>query len=457
MSTDKTSGPPRSGALAWYAVIILMLAQTVSFIDRMIMGLLVGPIRQSFDISDTQYSLLAGFAFALMYSVAGIPLARVADRHSRKKLIAISIAAWSIMTALCGAAKGFWSLFAARVGVGIGEAGLSPAAYSIITDYFDKKSLARALSIYTLGVTIGSGLAYIIGGWVVSLTMKVGTVVLPVLGETEGWQLTFFIVGLPGLIVGLLVLLIREPARRGLLTDSGDKGEKTHVPISEAIKFILSRRQALVTHIVGASTFVMVVYSVNYWGPEYLMRTFAFERGDAGRSFGVLMMFAGTSGLLAGGALGDRWFSKGIPDAYTRVILLSMACMLPFVVALGFVTSPVLGMICLGVAIFFSAFQGGLSGGLIQLITPNQLRGQTVALYFLASSLVGMGLGPTALAMVTDYVFQSDAALNKSLALFGAIAIPLAAIIMMIGRPAVRRAVEDARSWEDCAAAVPGR
>nr|WP_321360368.1 MFS transporter [uncultured Hyphomonas sp.] len=436
---------PRSGFYAWYAVIILMLAQTVSFIDRMVMGLLVGPIRQSFDISDTQYSLLAGFAFAIFYSIMGIPLARIADRSSRKHLIAIAITFWSIMTTVCGLAKGFTSLFLARIGVGVGEAVLSPAAYSIITDYFEKKTLARALSVYTMGVAIGSGLAYVIGGWVVTITMNAGTVVLPLVGEREGWQLTFFMVGLPGLLVTLLILLIKEPARRGLIQG---EASSAGVPLRDAFRFVVSRKRALFTHIFGVSLFIMVVFSLNIWGPEYLMRTFSFSRGDAGRTFGVLMMIAGTTGLLTGGALGDRWFAKGVADAYSRVILFSMAGMWPFVVAIGFVSTPALGIVCLSAATFFSGFQGGIAGGLIQLIAPNQLRGQTVALYFLTANFIGMGLGPTVVASATDFVFHSDAALNKSLALCGGVVIPLAGLIIFWGLPAVRKAVEEARTWE---------
>ena len=438
---------PQSGLYAWYVVFILMLAQTASFVDRMIMGLLVGPIRETFSISDTQYSLLAGLAFAIFYSIMGLPLARLTDRSHRTRLIAIAITFWSVMTALCGLAKGFWTLFAARIGVGVGEAALSPAAYSIITDYFTKSSLARALSVYTLGVTIGSGLAYVIGGWVVTIAMQVGEVTLPVVGVREGWQLTFFIVGVPGLLVALLVLLIREPIRKGLMP-SGTDGKSVAVPIREVVGFITDRKVAFFTHIFGMSFFIMVVFSLNIWGPEYLMRTFEFSRGDAGRTFGVLMMIAGTTGLLAGGTLGDRWFSKGMVDAYSRVVLLSMIAILPFVVALGFVSTPLLGIGCMTVAVFFSAFQGGVGGGLIQIITPNQMRGQAVAVYFLLANLIGMGLGPTLLAATTDYIFQDDAALNKSIALFGAIIVPFAGLILFLGLPAVRRAVEEARQWD---------
>ena len=446
-SQNSPTQASQSGLYAWYVVVILMLAQTASFVDRMIMGLLVGPIRESFSISDTQYSLLAGLAFAIFYSIMGLPLARLTDRSNRTRLIAIAISFWSVMTALCGMAKGFWSLFAARIGVGVGEAVLSPAAYSIITDYFNKKSLARALSVYTLGVTIGSGLAYVIGGWVVSLAMSAGTINIPLIGAREGWQLTFFIVGLPGLLVALLVLMIREPVRKGLLNASAG-GPSKGVPLGETIQFFASRKRVFIPHILGMSLFIMVVFSVNIWGPEYLMRTFDFSRGDAGRTFGVVMMVAGTSGLMVGGTLGDRWFSKGVIDAYTRVILLSMLGILPFIVAIGFVTTPVLGVLCIGIAVFFSAFQGGVGGGLIQLITPNQLRGQAVALYFLFANLIGMGIGPTIFALLNDYVFRDDGALNKSIALAGAIIVPLAAMILLWGLPAMRRAIEEARQWD---------
>lgn len=439
--------PPKTGLYAWYVVMVLMLAQMFSFIDRMIMGLLVGPIRTSFDISDTQFSVLAGLAFAIFYSVMGLPLARIADRKSRRVLIAVGISVWSIMTALCGLAQGFWSLFAARVGVGVGEAALGPAAYSMITDYFPRKSLARALSVYTVGVTIGSGLAYIIGGKIVQYAMELGTITLPVLGITEGWQITFFAVGIPGLLIAALMMTVREPARRGQMQVTDPASSAPAIPVREVLAFILARKGAFLTHIIGVSIYIMAVFSLNIWGPEYLIRTFGFARADAGLSFGIIMIVMGTSGLLCGGLLADRWLSHGTFDAYSRVIIISMLCMLPFAALLGFASSVTLGIICLSGAIFFSAFQGGVSGGVIQLMVPNEMRGQAVALYFLVANLIGLGFGPTFVAAMTDYIFKDDAALNKSLALTSVVLIPLAAAIMMSGLGKVREAVRSAQEW----------
>ena len=433
------------GVYAWYVVMVLMLAQMCSFIDRMIMGLMVGPIRASFNISDTQFSLLAGFAFAVFYSVMGLPLARIADRSSRRTLIAIGICFWSLMTTLCGLAQGFWSLFAARVGVGVGEASLGPAAYSMITDYFPKKTLARALSIYTIGITLGSGLAYIVGGQVVAYALSFDAIHLPLVGDTEGWQLTFFVVGIPGLLIALLMLTVREPKRRGRVADAGAR--PVSLPMKQVIGFILDRKGAFIGHIVGVSIYIMAVFSLNIWGPEYLIRTFGFERTHAGLSFGLVMMCMGTLGLLSGGFLADRWFSKSIHDAYSRVIILSMFAMLPFAVALGFVDVPWIGIACLAFAIFFSAFQGGIAGGVIQLMVPNEMRGQTVALYFLVANLVGMGFGPTIVAAMTDFIFQDDAALNKSLALTSGVLIPLAGLILIASLGNIRKAVSEAQQW----------
>ncbi|MDA0977491.1 MAG: MFS transporter [Proteobacteria bacterium] len=412
-------------AYAWYVVIVLLIAQMFSFLDRMIMGLLVGPIRASFEISDTQYSLLAGLAFSLFYAAMGLPLARIADLGNRRNLISIGIAVWSFMTAVCGLAHSYWTLFAARVGVGVGEATLGPAAYSMITDYFPKTLLGRALSVYMIGVTLGSGFAYMVGGAVVGYVENMDQIVLPFLGEMEGWQLTFFIVGLPGLFVAALVALtVREPERKGVSDDIADP------PLRDVVRYILDRRRAYAGHIVGISVFIMVVYALNLWGPTYFIRLFDYSRPQAGWVFGLIMIGAGSAGLLLAGTVADQMMSRGIKDAYLKVILFSMVAMTPCAIALGFVSDDRLAMIFMSLAIFFSAFQGGITGGALQLMTPNQMRGQVMALYLLTANLIGLGLGPTVIALATDYVFGYDAAIGKSIALCAAILCPVAALIL---------------------------
>jgi len=429
----KPDGQARLG-YAWYVVIVLLLAQTFSFLDRMIMGLLVGPIRATFQISDTQYSLLAGLAFSLFYAVMGLPLARIADSKSRRNLIAAGIAVWSVMTALCGTARGFWSLFVARIGVGVGEATLAPGAYSMITDYFPKTILARALSVYMIGVTLGSGFAYMLGGVVVAYVENMPEVTVPVLGTLYGWQLIFFIVGLPGILVSLLMLAtVREPARKGVRETDADA-----IPFAEVMSYLWQRRQAYGGHILGISIFVMVVYALNLWGPTYLIRTFDYTRSAAGWTFGIVMIVAGTTGLLLAGTLADAWMQRGTIDAYVRTILISIFCLLPCALAVGYVTTDVAGITAIGLAVFFSAFQGGLAGGTLQLMTPNRMRGQVIAVYQLFANLIGLGLGPTVVAATTDYVFGYDAAIGKSIALSAAVLCPAGGYLLWRSMSAIR-------------------
>ena len=408
----------------------------------MIMGLLVGPIRESFQISDTQYSLLAGLAFSLFYAIMGLPLARIADRGSRRNLIVAGIAVWSFMTAACGLAKGYWSLFVARVGVGIGEATLGPAAYSMIADYFPKSILGRALSVYMIGVTLGSGFAYMLGGAVVGYVEDMGTIMVPVIGEIEGWQLTFFVVGIPGLLVSLLMLTtVREPARTGIVTPEA-------VPVSEVADYLWQRRRAYGGHILGISIFIMVVYALNLWGPTYFIRTFGYTRPEAGWVFGLVMIGSGTLGLLLAGTLSDRLVSKGIHDAYVKIILFSMVAMIPSAAALAFLESDLLAIVFMSLAVFFSAFQGGLAGGTLQLMTPNRMRGQVMAVYGLSSNLIGLGLGPTVIAMTTDYVFGYDEAIGKSIALCAVILCPIGALILWRSLPAIGKQLAEQREAE---------
>lgn len=419
-------------------VAVLLLAQMFSFLDRMIMGLLVGPVRETLQISDTQYSLLAGLAFSLFYALMGLPLARIADSRSRRNLIAAGIAVWSAMTAVCGLARGFWGLFAARVGVGVGEATLAPSAYSMIADYFPKNILARALSVYMIGVTLGSGFAYMLGGAVVAYVENMDQIVLPMLGAVHGWQLTFFIVGLPGILVSVLVLAtVREPPRTGLAA-----GDAASIPVAEVVRYLWDRRRAYGGHILGISIFVMVVYALNLWGPTYLIRTFGYSRPEAGWVFGLVMILAGTAGLLLAGSVADIWMRRGARDAYVRTILISILCIIPCAVSLGFITNDVLGITMIGLAVFFSAFQGGLAGGTLQLMTPNRMRGQVIAVYQLAANLIGLGLGPTVVAATTDHVFGYDAAIGKSIALSAAVLCPLGGWLLWRSLPAIRRQLD---------------
>jgi MFS family permease len=198
---------------AWYVVFILMLANISSFIDRQILALLVAPIKRDMHLSDTQISLLMGLSFALFYTIFGIFIGRLADKYNRRNIIIGGITVWSLMTALCGGVNSYLQFFLARMGVGVGEATLGPSAYSMITDYFPKNRLARALSTYSMGVFLGSGLAILIGAALISGLPTSGTVNVPILGDIYHWQMLFIYIGLPGLIIALLLFTIKRHMR----------------------------------------------------------------------------------------------------------------------------------------------------------------------------------------------------------------------------------------------------
>ena len=223
------TGGPFSVRYAWYIVFVLMLCYTLSLIDRQILSLLVAPMKRDLHINDTRIGLLQGVSFAVFYTLAGLPLGRLADSQPRRMIVTVGVVVWSILTAACSAARNFWALFLTRMGVGVGEAALSPSAFSLIADAFPPGQLGLALSFYSMGIYVGSGLAMIVGGSVVQSVSYRPELALPLLGTIASWRATFLIVGLPGLFVALLTLTIREPQRRALLRASD--GSVTPLPL----------------------------------------------------------------------------------------------------------------------------------------------------------------------------------------------------------------------------------
>ena len=443
-NTDNTPWP--KPVYSWYVVGVLMLAYTSSFIDRQILSLLVEPIRRDLDIGDTQISLLAGLAFTIFYTLMGIPIARLSDQKNRKVIIAAGVATWSLMTALCGAAKNFWQLFFARVGVGVGEATLSPAAFSILADYFPVHKLARAFSVYSMGVYLGAGLAMIIGGLVVRLVSEAGNIVLPIVGEIHPWQTTFFVVGLLGLPVFLLILTIREPIRRGLAKSDEDRNPSS-LPV--LIAFIRSNRRTIALHFAAFSTIGIAIVGYLIWTPTFFIRTYGWEASSIGLVYGTILLVCGTAGIYCGGYFADWLQKKGKPDAILRAALFSGLTVTPFAVATPLMPSAELAIASLIVATFFFSFPQGLPAAALQVISPNPLRAQMTAIYFLVGNLIAMGLGPTLFALVTDYVFGDPAKLRYSLTIVCAVVLPLGTTLAYLALKPYRASVERARETLD--------
>ena len=288
--------PPRSypsPARAWYAVGVLTLIYIFSFIDRQILNLLVRPIRRDLAISDTQMSLLMGFSFALFYTFFGIFMGRLADSHSRRGLIAAGCVLWSALTAGCGVARNYAQMLLLRMGVGVGEASLSPAAYSLITDYFPPHRLATAISVYSMGIYLGTGLAYLLGGLVISFAGSQQTWDLPVVGQTRPWQVIFFMVGLPGIALASLAASVPEPVRIVRAAGAATRGE--------FLSYCKLNRSTFLYHNFGFALLSFSSYGTAAWLPTYFTRHYGWSASSIGIWFGAIIMVCGTAGIVAGG------------------------------------------------------------------------------------------------------------------------------------------------------------
>jgi MFS family permease len=417
---------------------LLMVAYTSSFIDRQIMSLLVEPIRADLGITDTQFSLLAGLAFSIFYSVMGLPLGWVADRMSRRMLIIVGMIAWSLMTALCGLATSFLALFIARMGVGIGEAALSPAAYSLISDHFPPERRARAISAYAMGPYLGSGLALIIGGQVIEAASGLGAVTLPLVGELAPWQLVFLAVGLPGIPIALLFLLVREPIRRGLASRGSD---------TELLPFIKARRALFLLLFLGFSVFGIAGISYLVWIPAVFIRLHGWTAGDIGVAYGLILLCTSVPGVYIGGWMSDRSLTRGHVDAPVRIAIWVMLALVPLIFITPLLPDARRVLASLAVVSLLFGMLNGLPGTSLQAVVPNQLRGQIVAAYFLIGTMMSLGIGPTLVAFVSDTLLGGPGKIGVALAVVGAIATLASALMLQASRAGYRDAVGSARAW----------
>ena len=438
-TSDITSDTP-SSRYGWYAVAVLILAYTFSYVDRTILTLMVKPIRASLHITDLQISLLHGLAFAIFYTLLGIPIARFADRGNRTRIIMAGIAVWSVMTALCGFARSFGQLFLARIGVGVGEAALSPAAYSMLSDYFRGNALTRALSVYTASIYIGAGLALMIGGAVIA---SVPAMDLPGLGHMEPWQVVFLCVGAPGVLIAFLMLTVREPKRTGLSLLSAPGQPPSFRGV---LAYVGARRGAYGFLIAGYALHGLLWNGATAWIPTFFIRHFGWTQAQTGLRFGMVLLIFGTLGVIFGGGLSAWLKSRGRSDANPRVGFISALLVLPTGVMATQSGDATSASVLFAMFAFAGSMPYGAAATAFQEITPNQMRAQVTAIYFFVLNLCGIGLGPTVVATFTDKVFRADAAVGNSLAVVMCIAAPLSALLLWLSLQPYRRVLDQYQS-----------
>lgn len=448
-AVGQSSEPWPSAREAWYAVFVFSLTLMINFLDRGIITLLVPSIKADMHLSDFQMSLVIGFAFVFFYVFLGLPVARLADTRTRRTIIGIGIATWSAATALCGLAQNFWQLFLCRVATGAGESCNGPATYSLLADLFPREKLPRAIAVLNFGFMLGTGFSLIIGGSVIHLLQSLPPVRLPLLGALKSWQMTFMMVGLPGLAVAALVSTVREPRRRGRLLIAGPRGSKVDsIPLRDVVGFLYRNRGVYGPMLLGLGFSTVLSIGTLAWGPAFYGRTFGWSMTQVGLISGLVFLIVWPPGAMFGSWLAERWQRQGRDDANLRVVVWAIILLIPGQVLFPLMPRPEYSIAISAFNGFIAAWVLGPQNAAIQVITPNEMRGQISALAIFIINVLGYGVGPTLIAVFTDYVFGSEAELRYALSAAALILAPCAGLSIASGLKAYGAAVARARvTW----------
>ena len=420
MNTLVTSTLPQRGTAvrqdspyAWYVVFLLTFAYTVAFIDRQVLNLLVDPIKLDLLLSDVDISFLQGFAFMSAYIVCGPLFGRWADSGHRRNILVFGVTMWSVCTVLCGMADSFWELFLARAGVGAAEASLAPVAWSLIADYFTKPRLPRAMSIFLLGPSLGAGLALVAGGLVIAFAADLGALI-PFFANLETWQITFMMVGFPGLLLALVLFTVREPQRTSFTSTPSDDRAFT---IPEIAQYIWQDRAFFLRVFIGMGMLAIVIYGLPTWMPSYLIRHFDANPSTVGLQYGVLVLSCGALGIVSGPSFGRLLQRMGYQDSALRSAAICCGVVTVGCALLPFATSYGMTLCLAAVITFFYALPQAMVASSLQFASPNRLRGIISTLYLFMISVCGLGLAPSVIAFVTDQILGGPEHVGRSLAI----------------------------------------
>jgi len=435
----------RTGAIyAWYVAVFLTLAATISIIDRQILALMIGPVKRDLGVSDTLMGLLGGLAFTLFYTLLTWPMARLADRGSRRNIIGLGIFFWSLATISCGLAATYGELFAARMIVGVGEATLYPAALSLLSDYFDRSRLPLAIGIFSTASFVGIGLANILGGMIIQYLAGSPSLALPLFGVVRSWQAMFIIVGLPGILVSMLALTVREPPRTGRAQAVGSTAGQ---PPMAALSFFRQRFVFLAFIFGSLIALAIHAWAFFFWIVELMVRQHTVSRAFIGMSFGSCALVFGTLGSITGGIISSRMMRNGRADATLRLTLVIALVLIP----IGTITPLMAGfwptLLMVGAQLFLMGWPAGLLTAALQLVVPNEFRGRIVALYFIVVNFVSFSCGPFFAGFLSDHVF-GNSGLGATLSLMAAMLYPLAAFLIWRCLPHFQRALAAAEVWQ---------
>lgn len=427
---------------SWYALGILTIAFAIAYIDRQLLNLIVEPIKHDLQISDTQISFIQGAAFIAAYLLATPIVGRLVDVANRRNILVLGICLWCVCTVICGWVHTYEGLFIARFGVGASEACVLPAGWSIISDYFSAQRRARALSIFMVGPMIGGGLSLVAGGLVIAFAAKIRQH-LPMFNGFATWQLAFIFVGLPGLLVAMILLTVREPARSQSHLEAAAMAGDRRYTIREAAAFFVKRRGFYGRIYVGIGMFGIVYLGLPVWLPSFLIRDYKVAPALVGYFLGMTFLTASAAGVLLG-----PWFARllerrGYQDAAVRAVGFAALGMLLFCAIIPLASGYIGALLISAGAIFFCSVPVGVLPAVLQTGTPSRLRGVVASLYTIFGNGIGLGVGPTAIALVTDKVFGNPMMVGYSIEIVGCVASIAATWVIFSAQPHYRRALGD--------------
>lgn len=427
------------GRDAWWTLAVLSYFCLMSFVDRYILTMLVAPIRADLGIGDFEMGLILGPAFGVALGIFGLPLGWVADRWSRRILVLLGVSVWSIATMGCGLANSGAELFIARIGVGAGEAVLGPAVLSLLADKFPRDRLSMALGFYNAGMKLGQAAAFGLGGLLIGM-LGAAAYVLPIVGESQPWQLVFMIVGLPGLFTALLALTFSEPQRIGRVV-----GKSVTAP--RLLRFLGENRRLMFLMYGGFAIVALVAYSMTAWVPTFVARRYGWEPEHYGPALAVVNVLAATA-LVLKGTLVDWIYARGGKDAPIRFYSWLLIATTPLAVGIFFSPSAWLFIIVYGLLQIVTIPSMMFLSSALSLLAPNEVRGQLSGLAFALYSILGLGLGPTLIGALTEFLFHDEGKIGWSLALVIAFGLPCGATLLRFAMKPMRAAVAVAEALE---------
>jgi MFS family permease len=403
-STEKANGSYPKPVIAWVMVVMLTLAYILSFVDRFILGLLIEPIKADLSLSDTQIGLLLGPAFAIFYATMGIPLGWAADRVRRVWILAAGVLVWSLATAASGLARNFGHLFLARMSVGVGEATLSPCAMSMISDSFPPEKRGQPIAFYSAAIGLGAGMANLLGAAVLTWVKSDADVAVPIVGDVSAWQLTFLILGIPGVFFAFLFLFIREPERQ----QTGENlvvGRQAN-PL-DMLGYV-GRNWKLFLSFMPIFCFLTITAYSQGWLAPMFQRTWGWSPRDYALVNGLSLLLLGPISINVAGWLSDRWYAQGRYDAPLVVAMIGLVIIVPTSILAPLMPNGVQAFVLLGINMIGLTWLSATGVTALINIVPADIRGQIVAFYYMVISVTGLFLGPTTVGLLTDNVFGAE-------------------------------------------------